>query len=253
MVTAIFAFYDAETSVFSYAAAGHPPPVLAMPGKFGHILPLGGVPLGCSSTVDSPDWTFTLPAGAMIAFYTDGLIENERDLERGERNLIRAVRAAVEGDDVDCAAAIQARVFESTHNRDDAAVLTLSRVAPVRGYVFSAVPATAPLARAILEQELRSVPYDDEKRFGVLVAVGEAVANAIEHAYRGDDPGLIRLSVEREAAAATITIQDFGRWRTFGKREERGRGIELMRAFSDGVQIKSSRNSTSVVLRVAVG
>ena len=47
-----------------------------------------------------------------------------------------------------------------------------------------------------------------------------------------------------------VTVEDFGRWRSFVKREERGRGIDLMRAFSDGVQIKSRQDSTAVVLRV---
>jgi serine phosphatase RsbU (regulator of sigma subunit)/anti-sigma regulatory factor (Ser/Thr protein kinase) len=252
MVTAIFGFYDARTSVFSYAVAGHPPPILALPGRFARVLPLGGIPLGCSAKVGSPDWTFTLPEGALLALYTDGLIENDRDLEKGERQLIKAVRAVSAEPGDDYAEAIQNRIFDGAGNRDDAAVLTLIRRAPVPGYVFSAVPTVAPLARAILERELMELPYDEEKRFGVLVAAGEAVANAVEHAYRGEEPGLIRLSIEREDGALVITVEDFGRWRSFVKREERGRGIDLMRAFSDGVQIKSRQESTSVVLRVDI-
>jgi anti-sigma regulatory factor (Ser/Thr protein kinase) len=250
MVTAIFGFYDAATSTFSYAVAGHPPPILAIPGSFARTLPLGGIPLGCSASIGSPDWTFTIPEGAVLALYTDGLIENDRDLQKGERALVHAVRAVSEELHEDLAAAILSRTFDGAGNRDDAAVLTLNRSATVPGYVFSAVSTVAPLARAILERELRRFPYDDEKRFGVLVAAGEAVANAIEHAYRGEEPGLIRLSIERELHGLVVTVEDFGRWRSFVKREERGRGIELMRAFSDGVQIKSRQDSTSVVLRV---
>jgi anti-sigma regulatory factor (Ser/Thr protein kinase) len=250
MVTAIFGFYDADTSAFSYAVAGHPPPILAIPGSFARTLPLGGIPLGCGASVGSPDWTFTVPEGAVLAFYTDGLIENERDPQKGERNLVHAVRCVSEESHEDLAAAILARTFAGAGNRDDAAVLTLSRLTSVPGYVFSAVPAVAPLARAILERELRRLPYDEAKRFGVLVAAGEAVANAIEHAYSGQEPGLIRLSIERERRELVVTVEDFGRWRSFVKHEERGRGIDLMRAFSDGVQIKSCQDSTSVVLRV---
>jgi serine phosphatase RsbU (regulator of sigma subunit)/anti-sigma regulatory factor (Ser/Thr protein kinase) len=252
MVTAVFAFYDARTSVFSYAVAGHPPPILAVPGGFSRLLPLGGLPLGCSTAVDSPNWTFTLPDGGLLAFYTDGLIENERNLERGERVLLQAVRDVSEAAEEHCAGAIQARVFGTSDNRDDAAVLTLTRHAPVPGYVFSAVSTVAPLARAILEQHLMPLPFDEEKRFGILVAAGEAVANAVEHAYRGDDPGLIRLSIECDANALIVTVEDYGRWRSFVKREERGRGIELMRAFTDGLQIKSRQESTAVILRVAL-
>jgi anti-sigma regulatory factor (Ser/Thr protein kinase) len=250
MVTAIFGFYDATTSAFSYAVAGHPPPILAIPGAFARTLPLGGIPLGCSVSVGSPDWTFTVPEGAVLALYTDGLIENDRDLQKGERDLVHAVRAISEERHEDVASAILTRTFDGAGNRDDAAVLTLSRHEPVPGYVFSAVATVAPLARAILDRELRRFSYDEEKRFGVLVAAGEAVANAIEHAYRGEEPGLIRISIDRELRGLVVTVEDFGRWRSFVKREDRGRGIELMRAFSDGVQIKSRRDSTSVVLRV---
>jgi anti-sigma regulatory factor (Ser/Thr protein kinase) len=250
MVTAIFGFYDATTSAFSYAVAGHPPPILAIPGSFARTLPLGGIPLGCSASIGSPDWTFTIPEGAVLALYTDGLTENDRDLHKGERDLVRAVRAISEERHEDVAAAILTRTFNGAGNRDDAAVLTLSRIAPVPGYVFSAVSTVAPLARAILDRVLRGLRYDEERRFGVLVAAGEAVANAIEHAYRGEDPGLIRFSIEHELCGLVVTIEDFGHWRSFVKREDRGRGIDLMRAFSDGVQIKSRQDSTSVVLRV---
>jgi serine phosphatase RsbU (regulator of sigma subunit)/anti-sigma regulatory factor (Ser/Thr protein kinase) len=250
MVTAVFGFYDPRTSIFSYATAGHPPPILVLPGRFGRALPLGGLPLGSSSSVGSPDWTFTLPEGSLLVLYTDGLIENERNLEKGERELIRAARAVAEEPGEDFATAIQARIFNGAANRDDAAVLTLSRSAPVPGYVFSAVASVAPLARAILELELAPYAYDEEKKFGVLVAAGEAVANAIEHAYRGEAPGLIRLSIERERESLNIKVEDFGRWRSFVKRKDRGRGIELMRAYADGVQIRSRQDSTAVVLRV---
>jgi anti-sigma regulatory factor (Ser/Thr protein kinase) len=37
----------------------------------------------------------------------------------------------------------------------------------------------------------RVLDINAERRFGVIVALGEAIANAIEHAYRGGNPGLI--------------------------------------------------------------
>lgn len=76
-------------------------------------------------------------------------------------------------------------------------------------YVFSAVPIASPIARAIVEGEMAALNIDDERRFGVLVALGEAIANAVEHAYRG----------------------------------------ELMHAFMDSVQILSTRESTKLVLK----
>ncbi len=250
MVTAIFAFYDPRTSVFTYAAAGHPPPILALPGGFSQMLPLGGVPLGCTDRVGSADWTFTLPDAGILTLYTDGMTENERNLLEGELTLVRAVRAVVSEAGGDVAAAIQARVFGESPNRDDAAVLTLARRSQVPRYVFSATALAAQLARAILRRELSSLPYEDDKQFEVLVAAGEAVANAIEHAYAGAEPGLVHFDIARDGDALTITIEDFGRWRPFVKCDERGRGIEFMRALSESVQIRTQRDSTAVVLRI---
>jgi serine phosphatase RsbU (regulator of sigma subunit)/anti-sigma regulatory factor (Ser/Thr protein kinase) len=255
MVTAIFGVYDPAESTLSYAVAGHPPPLLALPDGLVRRLPAGGLPLGSATLLDCIDWTFTLPEGARAVFYTDGLIENDRDPIRGEQALLEAVRSllcrrtAEHADAHDPATAVQERVFRGASNRDDAAVLILSREAPVPCYVFSAVPIVAPIARAIVEREMASLQIDHERRFGVLVALGEAIANAIEHAYRGSLPGLIRLAFENEARQLIVTVEDFGRWRPFIHRDERGRGIELMHAFMDSVQILSTRQSTKIVLK----
>ncbi len=248
MVTAIFGFYDPESSALSYAVAGHPPPLLAFANGFVRRLPAGGLPLGCAGELQATDWTFTLPAGSRAVFYTDGLIENERDPIRGEQRLLEIVHASF-SDEGDPAQALQDRVFGGSTNRDDAATLVLSRSDPVESYVFSAVPIVAPIARAIVEREVAGIDIDAERRFGVLVALGEAVANAIEHAYRGGNPGLIRLAVERRPKLLIMSVEDFGRWRPFIRREERGRGLELMHAFMDSVQILSTRQSTKIVLK----
>ncbi len=255
IVTAIFGIYDPETSTLTYASAGHPPPLFALANGLVRRLPSGSLPLGCVESLGSRDWTVTLPAGSQVVFYTDGLIENERDLIAGEKRLVDAVKAltlerrvagAVCGDP---ALAVEERIFNGASNRDDAAVLVLCREAPISRYVFSAVDTVAPIARAIIGDDLDGLGIDDERRFGVLVAVGEAVANAVEHAYRGGDPGLIRFEMAREEGLFVVTVEDFGRWRPFVRREERGRGIELMHAFMDGVQIHSTHESTRIVLK----
>lgn len=212
MVSAICGFYDPESSALSYAVAGHPPPLLSLASGFVRRLPAGGLPLGCADALEAIDCTVTLPAGSCAIFHTDG----------------------------------------GATKRDDAAALLLSRSDPVDSYVFSAVPVVAPIARAIVEHEMAELVIDAERRFGVLVALGEAIANAIEHAYRGGNPGLIRLAIERRPKVLVLTVEDFGRWRPFIRCEERGRGFELMHAFMDSVQIFSTRQSTKIVLKTKV-
>ena len=255
MVTAIFGVYDPASSLLTYAGAGHPPPLIALPNGLVRFLPGGSLPLGCVDALECRDWSFTLPAGSHVVFYTDGLIENDRDVFAGEERLVDAVRNLLRKDATGAPAIsnpaydVQQRVFNGSSNRDDAAVLVLSRTAPAPCYVFSAVPIAASLARAIVNTEMEALDIEPERRFGIAVAVGEAIANAIEHAYRGDSPGMIRLELSTDDRQFVLTIEDFGRWRPFVRSEERGRGIKLMHAFMDGVQIRSTRDSTRIILK----
>lgn len=138
--------------------------------------------------------------------------------------------------------------FYCTTDREEGAVLTVERTARVSKFVFSAQPVVSPLARAIVEQTMQALPMSDDKRFGVLVAVGEAIANAVEHAYHGRPPGLVRLDVDVQPRNLSVTIEDFGRWRPRVEREGRGRGLELMEAFTDGLKVESTPASTSIFL-----
>jgi anti-sigma regulatory factor (Ser/Thr protein kinase) len=219
------------------------------------MLPEGSLPLGCADSLDTREWTFTVPEGGRVVFYTDGLIENSRDVIAGERQLREAVRDLLCEETIDGAGAhdpalaLQQRIFGGVANRDDAAILTLSRKSPVKSYVFSAVPMAPALARGIAAEKLDQLGVAGDVRFGVLVALGEAVANAVEHAYRGGEPGLIRLELAQEDTRFVLAVEDFGRWRPFVHREERGRGLAIMHALVDGVQIHSTRDSTRIVLK----
>jgi serine phosphatase RsbU (regulator of sigma subunit)/anti-sigma regulatory factor (Ser/Thr protein kinase) len=252
MVTAIFAFYDPQSCIVRYAVAGHPPPIIATPDGFSQVLPGGGLPLGASDAVCSRDWTFTLPPGAQLVLYTDGLIEYDRDIEAGQEILLEAISAELAGGgSADPAAAIQARIFAEIQNKDDAATLTLTRNALATSQVklvFSAIPIVAALVRSTLRQIAPVLGLTADEEFSMLVAVGEAIANAVEHAYGDREPGLVEITMHNDANRLTVQVDDYGRWRPFQKREERGRGIPLMHALVDGVQIKSTQTSTSITL-----
>ena len=254
MVTAIFGFYDPLHCIFRYAAAGHPSPIIATPDGYAQFLPGGGMPLGASDSVGAPDWTFTLPPGAQVVLYTDGMIEYDRDLDAGEERLLEAVCAELAaGKGGDPAKAIQERIFRHTANKDDAATLTLTR--SKTGYpniclVFSALPLISALVRSTLRQLCATLSMDSDLEFDLLVAVGEAIANAVEHAYGDQQTGLVEITTHHDDGRFTVRVDDFGRWRPFVKRDERGRGIPLMHALVDGVQIKSTQTSTSITLTI---
>ncbi|HEY0396731.1 MAG TPA: SpoIIE family protein phosphatase, partial [Candidatus Elarobacter sp.] len=67
MVTAMFGIVDPREGTVTYASAGHPAPVLALPCGSVQVLPKDGVPLGFVVAIEASDWTFSLPPGALFA------------------------------------------------------------------------------------------------------------------------------------------------------------------------------------------
>jgi Stage II sporulation protein E (SpoIIE)/GAF domain/PAS fold len=94
--TCVAAVVDTVESCCVIAAAGHPPPVVAGPDGTARVLDLpAGLPLGLGAgTVETT--RVTLPPGAALALYTDGLVETRtRSLEDGITMLRDALGAAL--------------------------------------------------------------------------------------------------------------------------------------------------------------
>ncbi len=254
MVTATFGIVDPQDATITYASAGHPAPVLALPGGSVQLLPKDGVPLGIVDRIDATDWTFTLPPGATFALYTDGLIEYSRDVVEGERKLLEAVREGIGRTESEPARALLRRVFAANENTDDVAMLTIA-TADVQdaafGFTFTALPMAVPLVRRSLDRFAQGLGLDAERRFSLLTATGEAIANAVEHAY-ALAPGLVRVQATLNDDLLLITIEDEGKWKPAARRDDRGRGLPLMRALMDAVEIRTHQARTEVRLTMAL-
>lgn len=91
-------------------------------------VPQGGdwcAPLGVFRRYRSADYVVAVPEQSLIVFYTDGIVEHQRDILRGERELV-AICRDVRGLGVsDAALAIADRVFELGRGHDDAAIVAL--------------------------------------------------------------------------------------------------------------------------------
>ena len=74
----------------------------------------------------------------------------------------------------------------------------------------------------------------------------EAIANAVQHAY-GPKDALIWLSARRAPDTLELHVRDEGRWREPAP-EGRGRGLKLMRAFADEVDVTHDDEGTVVRL-----
>ncbi|HTX03498.1 MAG TPA: SpoIIE family protein phosphatase [Candidatus Acidoferrales bacterium] len=133
MVTAVCGIADAGKFSFTYATAGHPPPILVEPGRPPRVLPMGGVPLGVLASREYRTHTIQTVPGATLVLYTDGAVEFARDPIEGEKMLLEAIRLAVENGNPEPASAIRDHIFGFREAEDDVAILTLAFVQPEEG------------------------------------------------------------------------------------------------------------------------
>lgn len=248
MVTAVSAVLDLANDRLVYSGAGHPAAVVCSRTNTVERVTTSGMPLGLFSQATYTEVERHLETGDLIVLYTDGLIENDRDLARGEGELETAIRAESRLSSPNPALSILHRMIAGTP-KDDVAILTISLLRwPLDRLDIEApaVPASARTLRQSLRRLAAGVGLDEHRSFGLLVAAGEAISNVIEHAY-GLREGTIRLTGKRVDDHLVVEISDNGRWRA-PRSEGRGRGLELMRSIVDEVDVTADDSGTTVRL-----
>jgi anti-sigma regulatory factor (Ser/Thr protein kinase) len=253
MVTAAIGVISLESMTFTYATAGHPPILYA--DKNGGVRELTslGIPLGIVPEYIYSENSLTLDESGLLVLYTDGLTEFNRNIEVGERELARVVRECAGMSKPNLAESI-VRTVVTGKPLDDIAVLTVDLHEESFDVLDISVPALASSAR-VIRRSLRRLclanGLSEDQMFRVLVATGEAVSNAIEHAYSSGS-GLVRVQGSRKDGSLVIEVSDEGRWRE-GRRHEGGRGLELMRRLMDEVVIDQTGGGTAVRQRLRIG
>jgi anti-anti-sigma factor len=249
---------EAATGRLVYAAAGHPAPLLVRDDGSAHFLPLTPrPPLGTLPGASSVAATAQLPQGSTLVLFSDGAVAaSGARLAAGLDRLAEVSRAALaapgalEGDAPgELAAAILEGLMGSEEHPDDIAVLVAHRRAETTEPLeldLSAVPAALPTVRRHLGAWLARLGMGEQDRVGVMVAVGEATANAAEHAYRGVEPGRMQVTAAVDVdGLLTVTVRDQGRWRPPDRDPgDRGRGLLIMRQLVDGVVLQGEHGTT---------
>ncbi|MFF9328085.1 SpoIIE family protein phosphatase [Streptomyces sp. NPDC014776] len=128
----LYAHVDTGRGQVTLASAGHPPPVLR--GPDGVARPVDVTPgplLGIDPDAEFPVTAVPLPPGAMLAFYTDGLIEEPgRDLDDAIAHLAGQL-ARLDGSDPDVLVDdLLAAAGPGGQRTDDIALLLLRRETP---------------------------------------------------------------------------------------------------------------------------
>jgi PAS domain S-box-containing protein len=261
--TSVFcAIIDPKAGTITYSCAGHPPPILVTAAgehellEEARSLPLGMLPDGWQRSQASA----TVPPGATLMLYTDGLVERRNQpLDIGiEAAAVTIAERAQEHPDL-VADHVMAVMTPAAGYDDDVAVLIYRHPPePLTVSVTADEPSCLALLRTKLRHWMAAASISGLEATDIMIAAGEATANAVEHATAGraddDTPVNITLTARADHRVVELTITDTGNWQAPpADREEpapdtRGHGIIFMHALMDDVTIDSSANGTTVTL-----
>ncbi|SEH89101.1 PAS domain S-box-containing protein [Mycolicibacterium rutilum] len=253
--TAFCAVLTPETGELVYSSAGHPPPVLVLADGGTRLLDDASVtPLGLSYDHVRPESRDVIPPRATLLLYTDGLVERRREsLDTGIRRLTGVLtdHRAVALDDL--ADEVMSKLTPHYGYQDDVALMMYRQPAPLEIEFAADANELAP-TRGALRAWLTQAGVAPAQALDVLIAVGEALANAIEHGHRDRAGGTVSLRATVLADRLHVAIVDTGVWKppNFDPAAHRGRGIALMRALMQDVSIEPGEYGTTINMHARI-
>jgi len=169
-------------------------------------------------------------------------------LDRGLERLRRAMEDGPDDPEELCDHLIRTMVRTDGHE-DDVALIALGRAPVADRYdrTFPARPHALTDLRRSLTHWLSRIGAGADETFDIVLAVSEACTNTIEHAYGAADE-TFDVDADVETGDVVVRVRDGGRWRA-PRGEHRGRGIIMMRALMDQVDVRHEESGTEVVLR----
>ncbi|MEU2073784.1 SpoIIE family protein phosphatase [Streptomyces sp. NPDC013489] len=228
LATCVYAVYDPVTRRCTFANAGHLPPVLVEPGEEALLLDVPpGMPLGVGGE-PFEEVEVELPEGALLALYTDGLVESrDHPLDEGLSAFRRALTDPARPLEDVCDRVLNS--LETGHGEDDIALL----LARIQGLPSEAVgdwrlprePRSVGRARELARTQLKA--WDLEPLVDTVeLLVSELVTNALRYGE-----GEIRLRLLRDRTLV-CEVWDAGlvqpRRRRAKDTDEGGRGLQLV-------------------------
>jgi anti-sigma regulatory factor (Ser/Thr protein kinase) len=110
-----------------------------------------------------------------------------------------------------------------------------------------AEPSSLAHIRVAVRRWLREAGAADAAINDLLVAVGEASSNSVEHAY-GPSGGTVFVRVELRGTDAIVEVRDTGRWRE-PRGSGRGRGTLIMQTTTDEFRVERGPDGSTIHLR----
>jgi anti-sigma regulatory factor (Ser/Thr protein kinase) len=232
---------------------GHPPPLLI--GRDGAVSQVDGegTAMGLFPEPDLVDTQLDLGPGETLVLYTDGLLDARSPSGIWGEDLLESVLAGggeLETDEL--AEALARSVMELSEGapRDDVAILVLrmpaeQRVGQVIEELLPPEPIAAVRGRGLVRAWLEECPRDDD----ILLVVTELISNAARVARNE-----VALRTWRTPSAVMVEVADDGEGfaphtdpgAVPSVEQESGRGLFLVNALADDVQITSTSSGTAV-------
>jgi integral membrane sensor domain MASE1 len=249
MVSVVYLVLDPATGAISYVNAGNPPPLIVGADGATHRLAGGSLPIGTPLEPIYSSRPAELPAGAALLLYTDGLIEAKtRSVDAGLQQLERLAPAVSAGDLEAGLARLIDGILDSSPPIDDIAVVAI-RLTPLDPHRLEvrlpAAPSSLPMLRRVLGRWLDAAGAGPDMASRIVVAVGEAATNVVEHAY-GPADALLTVEATADKTGITVGIHDQGHWRA--RRGAGGRGIDFMHVLVERAEILQRADGTTVRL-----
>jgi PAS domain S-box-containing protein len=255
MTTMLYVIVDPWEGHITWVNAGHLPPLAVSGDGLARFLDgPSSVPLGVMSYPSYEAAEHELPPGGTVLLYTDGLVERPGELlDHGLDRLSRAVRGQRVGPEGLCDHVLS-ELVPSGGASDDVALLALRSAELSERFriELGSDPGELAAMRSLMRRWLRHGNGSETDIAEILTATGEAAANAIEHGGSMTGGAPFEVAGVLEGDEVEITVRDRGQWRQ-GTRSEGGRGIVLMRALMDSVELDPGPDGTTVTMRRRLG
>ncbi|MGK5685434.1 SpoIIE family protein phosphatase [Actinoplanes sp. URMC 104] len=258
--TVALAVLDPVSGEVTYCTAGHPAPlVVTSSGATRYLPPTGGAPLGTGGSF--PVRSDRLGPGDLLLLYSDGILERpgrDHATSAGELALVAADSAAgralhdpgATAAERVCSQTVELLVRATGHT-DDITLLAVQRVPVVEDLAVDlpANPDELHGARQRLGDWLGRLGASGEDVFALQHALGELLANAIEHSGAAGEATVSLRATLDPAGVVLASVADQGKWQEPQRQVNRGRGLALAAQLVSALDL--GHEPTGTVARVS--
>lgn len=246
---------NTDTGDLRWARAGHPPPLVIDREGARFLADARGTVLAVPGRTPFEEGSTRLDPGTSVLLYTDGLVERRGEII--DDSLARLSAGAASLATMAPTALLTALLERSLHQpgpADDVAVIVARLLPEPLHQRLPAHPDQLGALRRTIAVWAAAAGLSADTVSNLQLALGEATANAVEHAYANGTPGEFCVQVRCQPGGwMDVCVRDFGKWRPMPEIPGyRGRGLALIREVAADMTLDIHDDGTEVRFRLAV-